>query len=139
MPPATEVWFTMNSLVRDQARHSRAAISSVIDIPFSRFRALRRIAVQDLTQRDLAERMGVDAPAMSGIVTELVELGLVRRRPHPDDARSKLVSITDAGRRAVAAVIENPQVRPAMFAALDPAELTELARLLDKLRKAAEA
>ncbi len=129
----------MNSLVRDHAADSRARISRVIDIPFSRFRALRRVAVADVTQRDLAARMGVDASAMTGIINDLVALGLVERRPHDTDGRSKYVTITDAGRRVVRAVIDDPSVTPPAFAALDDAELAELGRLLEILRVAAES
>ncbi|MCR8897093.1 MarR family transcriptional regulator [Gordonia sp. GONU] len=136
---ATEIWFTMNSLVRDQAKQSRAQISEVIDIPFSRFRALRRVAVRPMTQRDLAERMGVDASAMSGIVNDLVGRGLVTREADADDGRCKRVTITDAGRRVVDEVTENPATAPDMFAALDDEQLRRLAELLDLLREAAES
>ncbi|WP_232715148.1 MarR family winged helix-turn-helix transcriptional regulator [Gordonia metallireducens] len=136
---ATEVWFTMNSLVRDQARESRTRISEVIDIPFSRFRALRRVAVRPMTQRDLAERMGVDASAMSGIVNDLVDRGLVTREADADDGRCKRVTITDAGRRVVDEVTTNPATAPEMFAALDEVQLGQLAELLDLLRTAAES
>lgn len=138
-PTATEVWFAMNSLVRDQAKQSRDRISAMIDIPFSRFRALRRIAVQDHTQRELAERLGVDAPAASTIVNDLVDHGLAARRPHPTDGRCKLVTITDAGRRAVAAVTADPAAAPPMFAALDSEQRRTLGELLEALRVAAES
>lgn len=136
---ATEVWFTMNSLVRDQAKQSRDRISEVIDIPFSRFRALRRVAVRPMTQRDLAERMGVDASAMSGIVNDLVIRGLVTREPDADDGRFKRVTITDVGRRVVDEVAANPVTAPGMFAALDEEQLRQLADLLGLLREAAES
>lgn len=108
-------------------------------MPFSRFRALRRVAVRDLTQRELTDRLGIDAPATSGIVRDLVGLGLVEQHPHPTDARCKVVSITESGRRAVASVVDDPGIAPSMFAALDDTELRELARLLEKLRRAGEA
>lgn len=138
-PTATTVWFAMNGLVRDRARESRARITEVIDIPFSRFRALRRVAERPMTQRELAEGMGVDKSAMSGIVDDLVERGLVTREPEPSDRRCRLVTITDAGRRVVTEVIDNPAVAPSMFDALDGAELRQLAGLLDKLRRATES
>lgn len=138
-PTVTEVWFTMNSLVRDHAKESRTRISEVIDIPFSRFRALRRVAVRPMTQRDLAERMGVDASAMSGIVNDLVARGLVTREADADDGRCKRVTITDAGRRVMDEVTGNPATAPDMFAALDDAQLRQLGELLDLLREAAES
>ncbi|MDQ6525472.1 MarR family transcriptional regulator [Nocardioides sp. LHD-245] len=37
-------------------------------------------------------------PTMTGQVRQLVELGWVTKAPHPEDARSSLVDLTDAGR-----------------------------------------
>jgi DNA-binding MarR family transcriptional regulator len=54
----------------------------------------------------LAERERVAAPTMTGIVARLADDGLVERRPDPADGRSRLVSITDAGRDRVADVRE---------------------------------
>lgn len=138
-PTVTELWFTMNSLVRDHSAESRANISRVIDIPFSRFRALRRVAVSDTTQRDLAARMGVDASAMTGIINDLVARDLVERRPHDTDGRIKYVTITPAGRRVVDAVLADASAAPPAFASLDEDDRIQLGRLLDQLRAAAEA
>ncbi|MYR05630.1 MarR family transcriptional regulator [Gordonia sp. SID5947] len=138
-PTATELWFAMNSLVRDHAVESRARIDARVDMPFSRFRALRRIAVRDMTQSDLARRLGIDAPATSGIVNDLVDRGLVTREPHPTDRRYKVVTITDEGRRIVDSVIADPAIAPTMFATLDDAQRRDLGFLLDALREAAES
>lgn len=46
----------------------------------------------------LAEADRCTQPTMSGLVGGLVEKGWVQREPHPDDARSSLVSMTAAGR-----------------------------------------
>ncbi len=139
VPTATELWFAMNSLVRDHAAESRARIDDRIDMPFSRFRALRRIAVQDLTQSDLARRLGIDAPATSVIVNDLVERGLVTRVEHPTDRRFKVVTITNAGRGVVESVVADQSAAPDMFAALDDDRRRQLAALLDTLREASES
>ncbi len=138
-PTGTELWFAMNSLVRDHAGESRTRIEAHIDLPFSRFRALRRIAVRDLTQTDLARRLGIDAPATSVIVNDLVDRGLVAREPHPTDRRFKIVTVTEQGRRIVDGVVADPTVAPDMFAALDDDQRRDLGSLLDVLRQAAES
>jgi DNA-binding MarR family transcriptional regulator len=46
----------------------------------------------------LAEVEGVALASISGIVTRLVEKGMVLRRPNPDDRRSWLVELSDDGR-----------------------------------------
>ncbi|MCH5642812.1 MarR family winged helix-turn-helix transcriptional regulator [Gordonia sp. ABSL49_1] len=137
-PAVTELWFAMNSLVRDYQSGAHARISELTDMPFSRFRALRRIAVKAMPQRELAARLGVDAPAASGIVDDLVSRGLVTREPHPTDRRSRLVTITTDGARIVADVAADPSVAPTMFEALDADGRRELGRLLGLLQQAAE-
>ncbi|NED64068.1 MarR family transcriptional regulator, partial [Streptomyces sp. SID10244] len=77
-------------------------------------------------QSDLARRLGIDAPATSGIVNDLVDRGLVTREPHPTDRRYKVVTITDEGRRIVDSVIADPAIAPTMFAALDDEQLRDL-------------
>lgn len=43
-------------------------------------------------------------PTMSGTVASLVDSGLVTKTANPDDARSSLVALTDAGRTELARV-----------------------------------
>lgn len=54
----------------------------------------------------LAEHDRTSQPTMSGAVATLVERGWVTKEPDPDDARATLVTLTDAGRRALAVVRE---------------------------------
>lgn len=51
-----------------------------------------------LPQGDLAAAERVASPTMTRVVDRLEEAGFVERTPSPDDARVRLVSITDAGR-----------------------------------------
>ena len=138
-PTATELWFVMNSLVRDQATESSARISARIDMPFSRFRALRRIAVGEMTQTELARRLSIDAPATSVIVNDLVDRGLVIRTEHATDRRFKVVAITAAGRAVVDSVTADDTAAPPMFDTLDDDRRRALGELLELLRSAAES
>ena len=49
--------------------------------------------------RDLATRMGVSRPTVSGVTDTLERRGLVARRGHADDARLRTVALTAAGER----------------------------------------
>ncbi|GAB2984325.1 hypothetical protein GCM10027076_23030 [Nocardioides montaniterrae] len=126
-------------LVMDHKLLAQSLLQEASGMPWSRYRALRRVEDRDLTQRELAAAMHIDAPAISGIVGDLVERGYVVRVTHPQDARMKVVTITDAGRELMERLRTLPDVVPAPVATLTAAERRELARLVDKMRAAAEA
>lgn len=48
---------------------------------------------------ELARRAGMTKQAMAAIVTEMQDLGLVRRVDDPEDGRGRLVVVTAKGRR----------------------------------------
>lgn len=62
-----------------------------------------RLAPGGATVTELAEHLGFTRQAASQIVDELEHKGYVERRPHPDDARARLVVLTDRGRRCTEA------------------------------------
>lgn len=53
----------------------------------------------------LAKRLHSSPPATSRLLAELAAAGLAARIPDPVDARAALVVLTDAGRRAAAALV----------------------------------
>jgi DNA-binding MarR family transcriptional regulator len=55
------------------------------------------------TMNDLASRMDVSPPTVTGIVRGLVDRGLVERNHDPDDWRVVRITITGAGQEAFAA------------------------------------
>ena len=60
---------------------------------------------------DLAYEMSVDAPAATVIINDLEARGLVERKAHPENRRSKLVSATAEGRKLIATVSRIPILR----------------------------
>ncbi|MEZ0090400.1 MarR family winged helix-turn-helix transcriptional regulator [Streptacidiphilus sp. EB129] len=59
--------------------------------------AFARLASGGATVGELADHLGVTKQAASQLVEELVRKGYVARHPHPDDARARLVLLTDRG------------------------------------------
>jgi DNA-binding MarR family transcriptional regulator len=59
--------------------------------------AFARLAPGGATVTDLAAHLGVTKQAASQLVDELVRKGYAERRPHPCDARARLVVMTDRG------------------------------------------
>src|SRR3954469_13340387 len=102
--------------------------------------ATQRLALFELVdqgprrRRDLAARMATTPPTASRAVDALDELGLVDRRPDPEDRRALQLDLTPDGRRSVeerkARVLQ--AFAPAA-AELPPAEREQLAQLLARL------
>ncbi|WP_128375564.1 MarR family winged helix-turn-helix transcriptional regulator [Streptomyces cavernae] len=59
--------------------------------------AFARLAPDGATVSELAGHLGVTKQAASQLVEELVRKGYVERRPHPVDARARLVVMTELG------------------------------------------
>lgn len=59
--------------------------------------AFARLAPNGATVTDLAAHLGVTKQAASQLVDEVVRRGYVERRPHPDDARARLLVLTELG------------------------------------------
>ncbi len=55
---------------------------------------------------ELAQHLDVTKQAASQMVEDLVGKGYVERRPHPDDARARLIVLTDKGRACTHAADE---------------------------------
>jgi DNA-binding MarR family transcriptional regulator len=129
--PARHAWRAMSSLVLNDDR--KLAVSKALGLSFARVRALRRLAPEPLTMRALAEKLKADPPYVTLIVDDLEERGLVERRPHPDDRRAKLVSLTRAGQAAVTKAEKILDEPPAALRTLPADDLAALVRIFDRL------
>jgi MarR family transcriptional regulator for hemolysin len=93
----------------------------------------------ELSQRALADQLGVEGPSVVAMLDRLEQAGLVLRTPSPSDRRVKLVLLTDAGRDLYARVrIEADAFRASVLDDLDPAALAAAATLLETLRERIE-
>ena len=103
--------------------------------PITQLLAMKFIAVLGVrTQAELAERLLVDAPAVSRLVDRLEEEGLVKRCAG-EDRRCVRLQVTEASRAEIA-VLEEESRRLDEDAArfLTAEEMEELKRLLEKLQ-----
>ena len=98
-----------------------------------RIKVLFLLTEQPMTLAQLAEAHGVDRPYATIIVDKLERLGFVERQPHPSDRRSKIVSLTPAGREAAALANSILSEPPSALRELDAGQLTELIGLLSLL------
>ena len=90
--------------------------------------------VRELRLTDLAGRLLVRPPSVTGIIDRLERAGLVARGEVRSDLRSKRISLTSAGRNVVKQVLRGHEHRiDALMAGLSADEQEELRRLLVKL------
>ena len=66
---AREVWLLMSDLVLENTR--RREVSEALGMSFGRSRAIRRLARQPLSMRELADALGIEAPNATVVVDDL--------------------------------------------------------------------
>ena len=125
---AREVWALMSDMVLDHERRREAA--DALGMSFARVRAVRRIAQQPMSMREIAAVLDIDPANATPVVDDLESLGLVRRRPHPADRRAKLVEATRKGKQAARKADGILFTPPPGLAALNPGDLETLRQLL---------
>jgi DNA-binding MarR family transcriptional regulator len=133
---ATEV--SINLVLVAELLFSRMdALASQAGLSRGGFNLLQVVAGSEepLTPTEVAERLVVKGATVTGLVDTLVRHGLVERHPHPIDRRRVLVTITDAGRRQLAAsnavLLQRDR---AWMACLSSSERETLIRSLGKLQ-----
>jgi DNA-binding MarR family transcriptional regulator len=130
--PGFLVWQVTNSWQRMQ----RAALAE-LDLTHVQFVLLASVSWMQgegpLTQARLAEQVRTDPMMTSQVLRALEGKGLIRRAPHPTDARARALEPTEAGLAlARQAIVRVEAVDAAFFAPLGDA-LPELVRHLQVL------
>ena len=112
--------------------HQVDAVMKRHDLTFTRYEVLVWLAAEPETARALSwisTVLRVPPATVTNVIDRLEADGLVRRVPHPTDARTTLAEITEQGRTvAQAATLElNDEVyRPLALAERDRSRLTDL-------------
>lgn len=89
---------------------------------------------------DLAEMFGLDKGAVSRIVHQLLELGLIARSPDPADGRASILSVTEDGDRRMVHMHEERRRRfGTRLAEWAPEEMEDLAERLGRFNRATDA
>jgi DNA-binding MarR family transcriptional regulator len=126
-------WQRLVALVMDRRWDWRRKMSEAAGLPFSRVRALDRLSRGPLTLRALAEVVGTDPPAATVIVNDLESRSLVVRETHPDDKRTKIVSLTAEGRLVARRARAVTDKAPAAFDALTEKDVMDLLRIVERM------
>jgi DNA-binding MarR family transcriptional regulator len=125
--------------------HAASAVESFVESKLSpiglsipKLAALHRLveAGDTLPLGQLAERLACVKSNVTQLVDRLESDGLVTRAPDPNDRRSRLAVITDAGRTAY---LEGARIQreaeQQIFSALSADESTRLAEIIEKLQR----
>jgi DNA-binding MarR family transcriptional regulator len=135
---ATRVWTGLRHVLFDLDDRKRE-VSQALDMSFVRARALRRLAAEPMSMRALAHTLMTDAPYTTIVVDDLEARGLVTRTVNPEDKRTKIVAVTDAGRLAAKeaeAILNRPPAALLSLPAKDLAALDRIvAGLLDNVQR----
>ena len=127
-----------NAAVNDQADDLRA-----LDISPSAFNVLQALVNtpdRQLEPCQLAERLLVSRPSVTGLIDTLAAKSLVERRPHPDDRRRVLVRLTDTACALLQSHYPEHYARQnALLSDFTEDELATLVTLLRKVRGAMPA
>ena len=90
-----------------------------------------------LTQKDVADALGLNESAVTAMVRRLVALGYIERRKSKTDMRAKLLTLTPRGQE-VQSGIRSPfrKINKQIEDVLTPAEVDNLAKYVEKLTDA---
>jgi DNA-binding MarR family transcriptional regulator len=131
--PGQQVWALMHRFVEAHNRRGELAEALGFRLGGGRGKILFQLRDGPMTPGRLAQRNNLDAPYATLIVDKLEAHGLVERRPHPDDKRRKLVTLTAAGHDAIEAADAILLRPPTAIGNLPADDLSRLAELLTRL------
>ena len=131
------VWWSGLKLKRAARAFFRAH-----DVSDTQFHALLvlKVAGRPLSQREMGERLLVDKSDLTGLVDRMEKAGFVERRAVAGDRRRHAVSLTDAGRAALART--EADYAALVTRAMSPftrGEIATLTRLMLKLHDSLDA
>jgi MarR family transcriptional regulator for hemolysin len=89
----------------------------------------------DLSQTELAERMGIEAPTLVGVLDRMERDGWIQRVPSESDRRKKLIRATSQVEPVWAKMVEcGLQIRKRATRGLDAEQLAALRMMLSTIR-----
>ena len=128
---------TCTTLIENEVRRR---LRDNFDITLPRFDLLAQLdrAPNGMTLGELSQRMMVSNGNITGLVDRLVEQGLIRRKPDPNDRRVHIVNLTPEGQREFRTMARvNADWVGEIFQGLTPKDVEALMPLLAKTKASA--
>jgi DNA-binding MarR family transcriptional regulator len=132
------LWLRLLALTNMVEGRVRRRLRAAYGITLPRFDVMAVLygAQEGLSMGELSRRLMVSNGNVTGIVERLEGEGLVHRRQRPEDRRSHMVRLTDAGREAFDAMAaEHENWIASMLSELSEEETEQLYHLLDKAKR----
>jgi DNA-binding MarR family transcriptional regulator len=121
----------------DRMQHRVAQEAARLGLTGSQFNVLHILRSEGgpLPCLKIAQRMITVVPGITGLLDRLEDKNLVRRDRSTEDRRQVNISLTSTG-TSVMSKLEGPisEIRKALFAGFSDAEISELHRLMEKVR-----
>jgi MarR family transcriptional regulator for hemolysin len=96
-------------------------------------------AERDLTQRELAELVGIEGPTLAGILDRLQNDGWIQRRDSAADRRCKTVHLRRTSSAILGQIFSTAHtLRHELLADIAPADLQTCMKVLQRIRERAE-
>lgn len=106
----------------------------------SRWMVLLQVSLNDaISNGELADRLGVEAPTLVRMIDSMESDGLLHRRASETDRRVKHLHLTPAGRKEVERIrAAAAEVRREVLSGLDKADIAATLNVLQKIRTTLE-
>jgi MarR family transcriptional regulator for hemolysin len=92
-----------------------------------------------LTQKEIAERMGIEGPTLAGLLDRLQEDGWIKRRESPSDRRCKIVHLQRRSKAVLEEIFNTAHgLRHELIEDIPPHDLEACIRVLTQIRKKAD-
>ena len=92
-----------------------------------------------LTQKEIAERMGIEEPTLAGLLNRLESDGWIERQESPNDRRCKIVHLRKRSKAVLDEIFSAAhQLRDELIEDVPPGELEICMRVLTQIRQRAE-
>jgi MarR family transcriptional regulator for hemolysin len=92
-----------------------------------------------LTQKEIAERMGIEEPTLAGLLDRLQEDGWIERRESPSDRRCKIIHLQRRSKAVLDEIFNTAHgLRHELIDDVPPSDLDACVRVLTQIRKKAE-
>lgn len=92
-----------------------------------------------LTQKEIAERMGIEEPTLAGLLNRLQEDGWIKRRESPDDRRCKIVHLQRRSKNVLDEIFNTAhELRGELLRDVPRRDLQACMRVLTHIREKAE-